>query len=79
MTKESAKVPSDGHVKLSVRTTVGEAIALHPKVAAVFERYGMRCTTCTGANAEPIAKACELYGLDPHDLLRELSVLLSGG
>ena len=77
MVKKATKKSSDTpRPKLSVRTTVGQALALDPKVAAVFEKYGMSCVECGGAHAEPIEKAAEHFGADPHQVVRELNKLL---
>jgi hybrid cluster-associated redox disulfide protein len=77
--KASKKVSDTPKPKLSVRTTVGRALELHPKAAAVFEKYGMSCARCHGAQAEPIEKAADLFGADPRAIVRELNKLLSGG
>jgi hybrid cluster-associated redox disulfide protein len=58
--------------------TVGRALALHPKAASVFEKYGMLCATCSGARVEPIRKAAEIHGIDPRAIVRDLNKLLRG-
>ena len=76
MQQERRKSPGKGQSKLNSGTTVGRALALHPKAASVFEKYGMLCTTCTGAHAEPIKKAAEMHGVDPRKIVRDLNKLL---
>lgn len=74
-----AKSPGKGQSRLNGKTTIGRALTLHPKAAAVFEKYGMACTKCGGARAEPIEKAAEMYGVNPRNIVRDLNKLLSGG
>ena len=79
MKKPRAKSSGKGQSKLNSKTTIGCALTLHPKAAAVFEKYGMSCAKCGGAHAEPIEKAAEMYGVDPRKIVRDLNKLLSGG
>jgi len=77
MKQQRGKSTGKGQSKLNSETTVGRALALHPKAASVFEKYGMLCTTCTGAHAEPIKKAAEMHGIDPRKIVRDLNKLLN--
>jgi hybrid cluster-associated redox disulfide protein len=77
--KTSKKASSTAKPKVSARTTVGKALDLHPKAAAVFEKHGMACARCGGAHAEPIQKAAALFGADPRKIVRELNKLVGGG
>jgi hybrid cluster-associated redox disulfide protein len=76
--KASKKASGTAKPKVTGRTTIGKALELHPKAAAVFKKHGMSCTTCGGAHAEPIGKAAEMYGADPGKIVRELNELLGG-
>ncbi len=76
--KASKKSSSTVKPKVTGRTTVGKALELHAKAAAVFKKHGMSCATCGGAPAEPIAKAAEMYGADPRKIVRELNKLVAG-
>ncbi len=77
--KASKKASGTAKPKVTGRTTVGKALKLHPKAAAVFKKHGMSCATCGGAHAEPIGTAAEMYGADPRKIVRELNKLVAGG
>jgi len=79
MKKGDTKPADAARSSLSIRTTIGQVLKLHPRAGAVFERHGMSCAKCGGANAEPIEKAAEMYGVNPHEIVQELKKLLSGG
>ena len=76
MKQGRAKPPEKRQSRLNGKTTVGRALSLHPKAASVFQKYGMSCTTCGGAHAEPIEKAAEIYGVDSRKIVRDLNKLL---
>jgi hybrid cluster-associated redox disulfide protein len=79
MAKGRAKSTGKSRSRLNGKTTIGRALTSHPKAAAVFKKYGMACTKCGGAHAEPIEKAAEMYGVNPRNIVRDLNKLLSDG
>ncbi len=52
-----------------------EALGLHPDARSIFERYGMTCSLCLGANYETIEAGAIMHSVDPDEVLRELNEL----
>ena len=52
---------------------IGEFLAQYPEKAQVLGAAGMGCLGCPAAQAETIAEACEVHGIDVEELLAELN------
>ena len=50
-----------------------DLLAQYPENAQVLGAAGMGCLGCPAAQAESIAEACEVHGIDVEELLAELN------
>ena len=57
--------------------TVGEAMAVHPRVAEVFAAFHLGgCSSCGISEVETVAQVCMGYGVDLDVLLEVLEGLM---
>jgi hybrid cluster-associated redox disulfide protein len=52
-----------------------EALETHPAARQVFERYGMGCSLCIGAQLESIESGAIMHAVDADDVVAELNGL----
>jgi hybrid cluster-associated redox disulfide protein len=52
-----------------------EALESHPEARQVFERYGMGCSLCIGAQLESIESGAIMHAVDPDEVVAELNTL----
>ena len=52
---------------------IGELLVQYPEKAQILGNAGMGCLGCPAAQAETIAQACEVHGIDVEELLAELN------
>lgn len=64
-------------VILSEDMTIGYILKTYPAALKVFERYGLRCSRCKGAQSEPLRNMAANYGIDVKGLLKELYEVVS--
>ncbi len=50
-----------------------EALQAHPESRRVFERHGMGCCLCIGADLETIEAGAIMHDIDPDLILAELN------
>jgi len=55
-----------------------EALEAHPDARQVFERYGMGCSLCIGAQLESIESGAIMHAIDPDQVVAELNGLGRG-
>lgn len=60
-------------MKITETMTILEVLKLAPQTRKVFDRHGMGCRGCQGAEAESVARGAANHGLDPKQLVRELN------
>lgn len=53
--------------------TIGELLEKAPEKAEILLNAGMHCLGCPASQAETLAEACEVHGIDVEDLLTELN------
>lgn len=53
--------------------TIGEVVSSDPTKAEVLMSFGMGCVGCPSAQAETIAEAATVHGLNLDDLLEALN------
>ena len=51
-------------------TTIGELLSVYPECAPILMEIGMHCLGCPASQAETLAEAAMVHGLDA-DLLEE--------
>jgi len=56
-----------------------EALEGHPRAREVFERHGMSCCLCIGAQLETIADGAIMHAVDPEAVVEELNRLGAEG
>lgn len=52
---------------------IGELLQSYPEKADILLDAGMHCLGCPASQAETLAEACEVHGIDVEDLLKELN------
>lgn len=53
--------------------TIGELLEKAPEKAEILLNAGMHCLGCPASQAETIAEACEVHGIDPDEIIAELN------
>lgn len=54
-------------------TKIGELLQEFPEKADILLSAGMHCLGCPASQAETLAEACEVHGIDVEDLVKELN------
>jgi len=65
--------------RFSKEMSIFEALAAEPGARDVFERHGMACSLCLGAQSETIEAGAILHQVDPDVVVAELDRLTGGG
>ena len=60
-------------MKFSKDTTIGEILEKAPEKADILLDVGMHCLSCPASQAETIAEACEVHGVDVEEVLKKLN------
>ena len=53
--------------------TIGELLETAPEKAEIFLEAGMHCLGCPASQAETIAEACDVHGIDVEELIKKLN------
>lgn len=53
--------------------TIGELLEKAPEKAEILLEAGMHCLGCPASQAETIAEACEVHGIDVEELIKRLN------
>lgn len=53
--------------------TIGELLEKAPEKAEILLNAGMHCLGCPASQAETLAEACEVHGIDVDELIAELN------
>lgn len=53
--------------------TIGELLEKAPEKAEILLNAGMHCLGCPASQAETIAEACEVHGIDADEIIAELN------
>lgn len=62
-----------GGLHLDKGMTIDTLLNLCPRLAEVFNRYGMACVGCVFSRFHTLSDAAAIYGLDDTVLLNEIS------
>lgn len=54
-------------------TKIGDLIKEFPEKAEILLQVGMHCLGCPASQAETLAEACEVHGIDVNELLKKLN------
>ena len=53
--------------------TIGELLEKAPEKAEILLEVGMHCLGCPASQAETIAEACDVHGIDVEELIKKLN------
>ena len=53
--------------------TIGELLEKAPEKAEILLEAGMHCLGCPASQAETIAEACDVHGIDVEELVKKLN------
>ena len=53
--------------------TIGELLEKAPEKAELLLEVGMHCLGCPASQAETIAEACDVHGIDVEELIKKLN------
>lgn len=53
--------------------TIGELLEVAPEKADILLEAGMHCLGCPASQAETLAEACEVHGIDVEELMKKLN------
>ena len=57
--------------------TIGELLMAYPNVAPILMEFGMHCLGCPSAQAESLADAAMVHGLDADLLVEKINAFLN--
>ena len=61
------------NMKINKDMTIGELLEEAPEKAEILLEAGMHCLGCPASQAETIAEACEVHGIDIEELIKKLN------
>ena len=64
-------------MKITKDMTIGEILSANPEVAPVLMEAGMHCLGCPSAQAESLAEAAMVHGIDADVLTAQINDFLS--
>jgi len=56
-------------------TLIRDVLTSHPEAAAVFERHGLACAACLGADLESLSAVATMHEIHLDQLLHDLDAL----
>lgn len=56
--------------------TIGELVGTHPEVAPILMEIGMHCLGCPASQAETVAEAAFVHGIDADLLIEKINAFL---
>lgn len=62
--------------QVSKDMTIGELLATNPSVAPILMEIGMHCLGCPSAQAETLAEAAMVHGIDVDLLVEKMNATL---
>lgn len=54
-------------------TLISDVLAAHPQAAEVFQRLGLGCPSCIGAEMESVSAVASMHDVSLRELLDELN------
>lgn len=58
---------------INADTKIGELLEMAPEKANILLEAGMHCLGCPASQAETLAEACDVHGIDVEELLKMLN------
>ena len=62
--------------KVTKDTTIGEMLQLDQNIAVILMRAGMHCIGCPSSQAESLAEAAMVHGIDAELLVEKINAFL---
>jgi len=62
-------------MQIDMNMTIGEILRANPDVAPVLMEAGMHCLGCPSAQAESLAEAAMVHGMDVNELKAKLEAM----
>ena len=59
--------------KVTPDMLIGDVLRMDKGTAPIFLNNGMHCLGCPSSQGESIEEACEVHGIDPQKLVKELN------
>jgi hybrid cluster-associated redox disulfide protein len=56
-------------------TLIREVLTAHAEAASVFEKHGLACAACLGADMESLSSVASMHDIPLDDLLADLNAL----
>lgn len=60
-------------MEINKNMTIGELLEKAPEKAEILLEAGMHCLGCPASQAETIAEACEVHGIDVEELIKKIN------
>ena len=60
-------------MEINKNMTIGELLEKAPEKAEILLEAGMHCLGCPASQAETIAEACKVHGIDVEELIKKLN------
>jgi hybrid cluster-associated redox disulfide protein len=60
-------------MQIEKTTKIGELLDTNPEKAELLLSVGMHCLGCPASQAETIAEACDVHGIDVEELIKKLN------
>ena len=64
-------------MQITKETLIGEALEINSGIAPILMEIGMHCLGCPASQAESIADACMVHGVDPDELVKKINDFLA--
>lgn len=58
---------------INENTKIGELLEKYPEKSEILLAAGMHCLGCPASQAETLAEACDVHGIDVKDLVAKLN------
>lgn len=58
---------------INENTKIGDLLQIAPEKADILMDAGMHCLGCPASQGETLAEACDVHGIDVHELLKKLN------
>lgn len=60
-------------MEINKNMTIGELLEKAPEKEEILLEAGMHCLGCPASQAETIAEACDIHGIDVEELIKKLN------
>ena len=62
----------EGKMEITRDTIIADVLRKYPECIEVFDRHGMPCRTCMGADSGTIAEGAMMHDVDAETIINEL-------